>query len=133
MGRALTSMRTLSLLFDEGVGVRVILRDEQTATIKALISSLPFSSKALTWGDEVYFEAPFHVVLEKDAREAMAVGGVAYWPDGNAIAVFFGKTPASVDDEPRAYSPCNIVGKVSVGLGSLRKVRSGFRVQASLG
>lgn len=125
-------MRTLSLVFDEDVRLRVILRDEQTTTIKALISSLPFSSRAHTWGDEVYFEAPFHVVLEKDAREAMVVGDVAYWPDGNAIAVFFGKTPASVDEEPRAYSPCNIVGKVSLGLGSLRKVRSGFRVQASL-
>jgi hypothetical protein len=125
-------MRTLSLLFEDDVGVRVIFRDEPTATVKAMISSLPFSSKAHTWGDEVYFEAPFHVVLEKDAREAMTVGDVAYWPDGNAVAVFFGKTPVSVNDEPRAYSPCNIVGKVSLGLESLRKVRSGYRVQASL-
>jgi len=125
-------MRTLSVVFDEDVCLRVILRDEQTATIKALISSLPFSSKALTWGDEVYFQAPFRVVLESDAREAMAVGDVAYWPGGSAIAIFFGKTPASLDEEPRAYGPCNIVGKVSLGLGSLRKVRSGFRVQASL-
>jgi hypothetical protein len=83
----------------------------------------------MRWGDEIYFEAPFHAPLEDDAREAMDVGEVAYWPDGNAIALFFGRTPMSVDDKPRAYTTCNIVGSFEADVPELRKVKSGCTVE----
>ena len=42
----------------------------------------------------------------------MEVGEVAYWPPGQALCIFFGPTPASVGDEPRAASPVNPLGSI---------------------
>lgn len=37
---------------------------------------------------------------------------VAYWPEGNALCLFYGPTPISKDEQILAYSPVNIVGKI---------------------
>lgn len=115
--------------FEHELVVSVGLRTDKTPTIGALLASLPFRSRASRWGDEVYFEVPFHSPLEPDARAEMRVGEVAFWPDGDALAVFFGRTPASINDEPRAYSPCNILGKVEGDPLVLRSVRAGSSVE----
>lgn len=119
----------IALTFDEKVEVVIRFREEDTPTLRALASSLPFTSKVNRWGDEVYFEAPFHAELEGDARQDMDVGEVAFWPDGDALAVFFGKTPVSTTDKPRAYSPCNIVGMVVGDTSVLKSVSSGMTVR----
>lgn len=124
-------MPDITIEFEGGQRVTVRLRSEPTETIRRLIGSLPFKSRAQRWGEEVYFEAPFHTALEKDARELMDVGAVAYWPDGDAIAIFFGRTPASEDDRPRAYSPCNIVGEVEGDVSPLHSVKPGALVQVT--
>ena len=108
--------------------VAVRTRPELTATIDALLASLPFESTASRWGAEVYFEAPFHSALEDDARAEMGIGEVAYWPDGNSIALFFGRTPASTNDKPKAYSPCNIVGSIEGSPAILSGIRPGDKV-----
>jgi hypothetical protein len=114
----------------EGLGaLSVRLREDQTATVKALLRSLPFSSVCERWGDEVYFSAPFHSPLENDSRAAMEVGDVAFWPDGDAIALFFGRTPSSTDEKPRAYSPCNIIGTIEEGMASLKSIKGGAVVK----
>lgn len=111
--------------------IEVELRRELTPTVRALLASLPFSSSAHRWGNEVYFETPFHADLEGDARQWFEVGEVAFWPEGDALAVFFGRTPASTDDRPRPYSPCNVVGRVVGPAGALSSVGEGDTVQAS--
>ena len=50
------------------------LRDTPTTRLWAAV--LPFESRANIWGDEVYFDAPFEVEPEPDARQVVDVGAV---------------------------------------------------------
>ncbi|MGQ9587736.1 MAG: cyclophilin-like fold protein [Thermoplasmata archaeon] len=109
--------------------IAVRLREEATTTIRKLLDSLPFRSRGNRWGDEIYFEAPFHSDLEDDARQDMEIGDVAYWPDGDAIAIFFGLTPISTSHRPRAYSACNVVGRVEGDMSPLRAVMTGAVIE----
>ena len=85
----------------------------ETPTARAVHDALPLKGSANVWGDEIYFDIPLHLALEEDAREEVAVGDLAYWPAGPALCIFFGPTPVSRGDEPRAYSPVNVFGRVA--------------------
>jgi len=118
-------MFTLEVEFKGGQKVLVKLRQPPTPTVKRLETKVPFHSSAHRWGDEVYFEAPFHSDIEHDSRQDMEVGDVAFWPDGDSIAIFFGPTPVSQGHKPRAYGPCNIIGLVEGDVSVLRSVKEG--------
>ncbi len=94
----------------ENVSVEAELLD--TPTAKKILESLPLESSVNVWGDEIYFDVPVSLEPEPDARAEVDVGDLAYWPAGPAFCIFFGPTPVSVGDEPRAYSPVNVFGKV---------------------
>ena len=66
---------------------------------------------------------------EPDAREIMAVGEIAYWPPQGGIALFFGPTPVSTDERPRAYSPCNVFGAFEADAAFLRTVAAGESIR----
>jgi hypothetical protein len=85
--------------------------DESPDTRAALADALPLSGTASRWGDELYVRIPVDVGPE-NAREAVEPGTVAYWPEGNALCLFWGATPASRDGEPRAASPVNAVAQL---------------------
>src|SRR5205085_10247115 len=58
-----------------------------TPTAQAIAAALPISPAALTWCEEVYFEAPANAPREKDARAVVTPGDRAQWPDGHAISL----------------------------------------------
>ena len=102
------------------------LNDSPTA--QQVWEALPIEGSASLWGDEIYFEIPVVAAQEADAREIVSVGTLGYWPVGHAFCIFFGPTPVSTDERPRAYSPCNILGEVLGDAAAFRKVRNGETV-----
>ena len=103
------------------------LNDGPTAT--QIWEALPIRGKANHWGDEIYFEIPITAAQEPSARAEVAVGELGYWPTGRAFCIFFGPTPVSSGDQPVAYSPVNILGKVIGDATAFRKVPDGAPVR----
>jgi hypothetical protein len=123
-------MRTLKLTIGT-VTIRAELRD--TPTADALWDAAPFEARASTWGDEVYFTTPVALAREADAKAVVEPGELAFWCDGDAIAIGFGRTPISQGDECRLASPCNIWGRALDDVKALKAVRSGAPIKVERG
>ena len=109
------------------VQAEAVLNESPTAT--KIWEALPIEERGNTWGDEIYFSIPVDAKQEKDARDLVAVGELGYWPPGTAFCIFYGRTPASTDERPRAASPVNIIGTVAGDATVFRAVASGARVR----
>lgn len=109
-----------------------ITKERNPRTAEAVINALPIEGRANRWGDEIYFSIPVRAD-EENSQVVTDLGDIAYWPPGNALCIFFGPTPVSRGDEPRAYSPVNVIGKVKGDLSLLRRVRGGERVKITMG
>ncbi|HET8668982.1 MAG TPA: cyclophilin-like fold protein [Terriglobales bacterium] len=103
-----------------------------TPTAKAVAAALPISSSTLTWGEEVYFDVPVEMKREAGARAVVELGEIAYWPEGPAIALGFGRTPVSKGSEIRLASPCNIFAKAIGDMKALSEVKAGTKVKVTV-
>ena len=96
-------------------------------TAKAIIAALPIKGRANRWGDEIYFDIGVSIPQES-ARQDVEKGNLAYWPPGEGFCIFFGPTPASTGNKPRAASPVNVFGKITGDSEIFKQVRSGEEV-----
>ena len=103
-----------------------------TPTANKILDALPLESSATVWGDEIYFDIPLSLVQEPDARADVEIGDLAYWPAGPAFCIFFGPTPVSTGEQPRAYSPVNVFGKVIGDAKQLKGVTNGSAVMVTI-
>ncbi len=116
------------MLVVEGVELKGELND--SAPGRELAGRLPLELELNRWGQEYYgaLDQPLPAGGE-ESKEVMAVGELAYWQPGQALCLFFGPTPASQGEEPRAASPVVSLGRVQGdwraldGLGPLVRAR----------
>jgi hypothetical protein len=107
-----------------------INENKNPKTARTIIQALPLESKANRWGYEIYFEIPVKIGKENSQQE-VEIGDLAYWVEGSSFCIFFGKTPASSNNKPKAYSPVNVFGKITSEnfIEILKKVKDGEKIR----
>lgn len=98
-----------------------------TPTADQVWDALPIEASASIWGNEIYFRIPIEA-KEEDSQEVVDMGALAYWPPGQALCLFFGRTPASQGDDIRAASAVNVLGSIEGDPTVLKQVKSGETV-----
>ena len=88
-----------------------LLLNKNPLTCEAIIEKLPFGVNLSRWGEELYGEIPVETGIE-NAQIDCEIGDIGYWPDGRGFCIFFGPTPASTGNLPKAASPVNIFAKI---------------------
>ena len=112
---------------DSGKTAYIELDDSQSPkTVKAILDNLPIGVKINRWGDELYTDKIPIVAEKENAQSVVKPLDVAYWPEGNALCLFYGPTPISKSpDEILPYSPVNIVGKIVSKEDILDEIKDG--------
>jgi uncharacterized protein len=103
-----------------------------TPTAEAIYAAVPFESRAATWGDEVYFQAPVRTDRESDARDVVEPGELAFRTEGEVIVIGFGPTPRSQGEEIRLATPSNVWGRVLDDVRRLSDIEAGEPIRVEL-
>ena len=110
--------------------IKLNLNNSQTALKLAKLSS--FKAQIHTCGEEIYFEtANLGIKPDKNARDIVIFGEAAYWCEGRSIAIGFGKTPVSIENEIRLVSKVNVFSTFNTSskiLNNLKKLTNNHLV-----
>ena len=73
-------------------------------TIDKILKALPLNSRVHLWKNEIYFEIGIRMGSEKAVSSCKA-GDIAYWPQGDAVCLFF--------EDMTPYGKVNPLGQIS--------------------
>ena len=104
-----------------------------TRTAKAIYDLLPIEAALNTWGEEFYFKIPFIKDHRETATLNVSVGDIAYWGNGQALAIFFGRTPVSTGPDPVPADRVNVVGHVKGDAAILRTATGASKIKVERG
>jgi hypothetical protein len=91
--------------------------------------SLPFSADINMLGSQIYFMMPLESRTKGDSK-IFEKGDITYWPEADALCVFFGPTPLSTDDRPVVSFPMKKIGHVITDCSDMEM--SGDRTRITL-
>src|SRR2546422_11152820 len=92
-------------------GVTLDAELKPTRTARAVYELLPVETDLHSWGEEFYFKIPFIKDHRETATLKVAVGDIAYWGNGGAGGVFFGRTPVRTGPDPAPPDRGELIGK----------------------
>jgi uncharacterized protein len=106
--------KAIKIIFPEfNETIRIELDDSRSPkTVKAILENLPVEANINKWGEELYTDKTSIIAQEENAKSEVNLLDVAYWPEGNALCLFYGPTPISKAGKIIPYSPVNIVGRI---------------------
>ncbi len=110
-----------------GISLEAELFDTDCA--RAVADALPIETGPSEWGEEFYFAVPVNMPLDDTATTGVRVGDIGYWPPGRALAIFFGRTPASTGEDPVPASDVNVVGRVLGDASSLKRALGASKIR----
>jgi len=116
--------------------IKIIVQDiildgelADTKCAKAIVDVLPIETRPSEWGDEFYFGIPVKMQSDETATTAVKIGDIGFWPPGNALAIFFGRTPISTGQDPVPASEVNRVGKIIGDATLLRRTKGAAKIK----
>ena len=93
-------------------GIRVEAELKPTRTASGIYEALPIEAAVNQWGEEFYCNIPGVKDHRETATTNVKVGDVAFWGLGGMLAVFFGRTPMSIGEDPVPADRVNVVGRL---------------------
>lgn len=102
-----------------------LLENKNPNTCKAIWDNLPLELNLSRWGEELYGTIPV-TIAEENSQLECEVGDIGYWIQGSGFCIFFGKTPVSTNENPKAASEVNIFAHIE-GDSSLFKQFDSFK------
>ena len=105
-----------------GKSLNLFLKETETA--EKIYNAVPINSSINTWGEEIYFNTNLLINRENEAKAVVDFGEIAFWTEGSAIAIGYGKTPVSIGQEIRLIGPCNVWADCSFKKSDFDDVKS---------
>ena len=93
-------------------GVSLEAELKSTRTAKEVYEALPIETSVNMWGEEFYCKVPGVKDYRETATTQVKVGDVAFWGPGEMLAIFFGRTPMSMGEDPVPADRVNVVGRL---------------------
>jgi hypothetical protein len=98
-----------------------------TPGAREFLKALPVKGFGNRWGEEFYFDIEVCLTCEQPTLRVKP-GDIAFWPIGNGLALFFGKTPFSTGDDPVPASEVEIIGRMLGNFECLNCVPDGTEI-----
>jgi uncharacterized protein len=102
--------------------VRLDAELKSTKTAMEVYGALPVESPVNTWGEEFYFTLAGVKDHRETATNQVKVGDIAFWGAGQVLAIFFGRTPMSMGQDPVPADRVNVIGRILGDASVLRRV-----------
>src|SRR5215468_12145647 len=102
--------------------LQLVVELKPNKTADEIYAALPVEAPLNTWGEEFYFKLPGVKDYRETATSQVKVGDVAFWGAGQVLAIFFGRTPMSMGQDPVPADRVNVIGRILGDASVLRRV-----------